>query len=58
MRKRLLQLAVGALVLLCATTAAGYFGMRVGRSFQLNQMKAHTWMQDDFYLPSTSEKGH
>src|SRR4029450_5993183 len=38
MRKRLLQLAVGALVLLCATTAAGYFGMRVGRSFQLNQM--------------------
>ena len=38
MRKRLLQLAVGVLVLLCVATAAGYFGMRVGRSFQLNQM--------------------
>ena len=38
MRKRLLQLAVGAVVLLSVATAAGYFGMRVGRSFQVNQM--------------------
>src|SRR3954447_25988846 len=38
MRKRLLQIAVAAIVLLSVATAAGYFGMRVGRSFQLNQM--------------------
>src|SRR4051794_26912627 len=38
MRNRLLQIAVAAIVLLSVATAAGYFGMRVGRSFQLNQM--------------------
>ena len=35
MRKRLLQLAVGVLVLLCVATAAGYFGMRVGRDLSI-----------------------
>lgn len=38
MRKRFFQLAVSALVLLSVATAAGYFGMRVGRAFQLNQL--------------------
>ena len=38
MRKRLLKVAVAGVVLLSVATAAGYFGMRVGRSFQLNQM--------------------
>jgi FkbM family methyltransferase len=36
--KRLLQLTFGALVLLAVATASGYFGMRVGRSFALNQL--------------------
>jgi len=38
MRTRLLQAAVAAIVLLSVATGAGYFGMRVGRSFQFNQM--------------------
>ena len=38
MLKRLIQLAVVGIVLLGAATGAGYFGMRVGRSFQLNQL--------------------
>jgi FkbM family methyltransferase len=38
MIKRLLQLAAVALVLLTVATAAGYFGMRVGRKFALNQL--------------------
>src|SRR4029450_7225637 len=38
MIKRLFQLAAVALVLLGVATAAGYFGMRVGRKFALNQL--------------------
>jgi FkbM family methyltransferase len=38
MIKRLFQLAVAAIVLLAVATAAGYFGMRVGRKFALNQL--------------------
>lgn len=36
--KRLLQLAIAGLVLLAVATAAGFFGMQVGRSFALNQL--------------------
>ena len=50
MRKRLLQLAVGALVLLSVATAAGYFGMRVGRSFQLNQMCCQITQRHNFEI--------
>jgi FkbM family methyltransferase len=50
MRKRLLQLAVGALVLLGVATAAGYFGMRVGRSFQLNQMCCQITQRHNFVI--------
>lgn len=38
MIKRLFQLVAIALVLLAVATAAGYFGMRVGRKFALNQL--------------------
>src|SRR4029450_11295321 len=38
MIKRLFQLAAVALVLLGVATAAGYFGMRVGRKFTVNQL--------------------
>lgn len=38
MLKRLIQLVVVGIVLLAVATGAGYFGMRVGRSFQLNQL--------------------
>jgi FkbM family methyltransferase len=37
MMKRLLQLTTAALVLLAVATAAGYFGLRVGQKFALNQ---------------------
>ena len=50
MRKRLIQLAVAALVLLCVATAAGYFGMRVGRSFQLNQMCCQITQRHNFEI--------
>lgn len=38
MRTRLLKVIVAGIILLSVATSAGYFGMRVGRSFQLNQM--------------------
>src|SRR5689334_24222072 len=38
MLKRLIHLVVVGIVLLAVATGAGYFGMRVGRSFQLNQL--------------------
>jgi len=38
MFKRVLQAAVVGIVLLTVATAAGYFGMRVGRKFALNQL--------------------
>jgi len=38
MFKRLLQLTAVAIVLLTVATAAGYFGMRVGRKFAINQL--------------------
>jgi len=50
MLKRLLQLAVGALVLLSVATAAGYFGMRVGRTFQLNQMCCQITQRRNFEI--------
>jgi FkbM family methyltransferase len=50
MLKRLLQLAVGALVLLSVATAAGYFGMRVGRTFQLNQMCCQITQRHNFEI--------
>jgi FkbM family methyltransferase len=50
MRQRLLQFAVGALVLLGVATAAGYFGMRVGRSFQLNQMCCQITQRHNFVI--------
>jgi len=50
MRKRLVQLAVAALVILCVSTAAGYFGMRVGRSFQLNQMCCQILQRHNFEI--------
>lgn len=50
MLKRLLQLAVGALVLLLVATAAGYFGMRVGRTFQLNQMCCQITQRHNFEI--------
>ena len=37
MKRRFVQFTVAALLLLVVATAAGYFGMRVGRSFELNQ---------------------
>jgi FkbM family methyltransferase len=50
MLKRLLQLAVVALVLLSVAIAAGYFGMRVGRSFQLNQMCCQITQRHNFVI--------
>ena len=50
MRKRLLQAAVAAVVLLSVATAAGYFGMRVGRSFQLNQMCCQIYQRHNFEI--------
>ena len=50
MPNRLLRLAVGAVVLLGVATAAGYFGMRVGRSFQLNQMCCQITQRHNFVI--------
>jgi FkbM family methyltransferase len=50
MLRRLIQVAVVAIVLLAVATAAGYFGMRVGRSFQLNQMCCEITQRHNFEI--------
>ena len=50
MIKRLLQLAGVAIVLLAVATAAGYFGMRVGRKFALNQQCCAMFQRHNFVV--------
>jgi len=57
MRKRLLQLAVAGVVLLCVATAAGYFGMRVGRAFQVNQMCCQIPQRHNFAISAREALG-
>jgi len=50
MIKRLLQAAVVGIVLLTVATAAGYFGMRVGRRFALNQLCCAIHQRQNFEI--------
>ena len=48
--RRLFQLAAVVLVLLGVATAAGYFGMRVGRKFAFNQMCCAIYQRQNFEM--------
>ncbi len=50
MRKRLLPAAIAAIVLLVVATAAGYFGMGVGSSYQLNKMCCQITQRHNFEI--------
>lgn len=50
MLRRLIQLALAGIVLLAVAAGAGYFGMRVGRSFQLNQLCCEITQRHNFEI--------